>query len=145
ADWLVCKFCGAELKPAPGAQYHIWPKLEEPPHAPEKPRITIGGVRFCVLGQLGRGEIADVLLARRDARVTEMVVIKLARNASDFSRLDREWSAIADIASKDREGDVYFRRMLPQQVLRGKADKSERPAIVYRWRSGFQWTFDEML
>src|SRR5439155_6093800 len=36
-------------------------------------------------------------------------------------------------------------RMLPQQVLRGKADKSERPAIVYRWRSGFQWTFDEML
>jgi hypothetical protein len=145
ADWLVCKFCGAELKPAPGAQYHIWPKTEDPPFAPEKPRVSISGVRFCVLGQLGRGEVADVLLARRDSRVTEMVVIKMARDGSDVSRLGREWSAIADIASKDREGDVYFRRMLPQPVVNGLVDGSKRVASVFRWRSGFQWTFDDLL
>jgi hypothetical protein len=144
-DWLVCKFCGAELRPAPGAQYHIWPRIEEPPYAPENPRVSIAGVRFCVLGQLARGEHADVLLARRDVRLTEMVALKIARDGSDHARIGREWSSLGELSKMERDGEVHFKRLLPQRVLQGKVDGSERPASVFRWRSGFHWTFEDAL
>lgn len=128
-DWLTCKFCGAELRPAPGAQYHIWPKVPEPPYAPENERIEVAGIRYCVLGRLAR----DVVLARKDERLTEMVIVKRGAN------IQGEWKNIEAIAQGDRDGDSHFKRLLPQLVVRD--DK----ATVYRWRSGFQWTFEDVL
>ena len=70
ADVLVCKYCHAELRAAPGAQYRVPPKIDEPPYEPALPRVAIAGVRYVVLGQLAEGTSADIFLARRDVRLT---------------------------------------------------------------------------
>jgi len=142
-DWLTCKFCGAELKAAPGAQYRIPPKLDEPPFEPNLPRVSVVGSRFVLLGKLARGTTSDVFLARRDARITETVVVKIALTPAKNGHLDAEWKAIGAIDDRKREGAAHFARLLPQRVVHGKIEGEDRSASVFRWRAGFQYTFED--
>lgn len=141
-DWLTCKFCGAELRAAPGAQYHIPPKLDEPPYEPDLPRIDVIGTKYVLLGKLAKGASSDVFLGRRDARITETVVIKIAQSEAQNDRLAREWKNVEQIDDPKRQGAEHFARLLPQRVLHGKVTGTERLASVFRYRAGFQYTLE---
>src|SRR5262249_19147549 len=55
------------------------------------PRVTIGGLPYRVFGRVARGESSDVFLAERAHPVTERVLVKVLRAASDADLMDREW------------------------------------------------------
>ncbi|NTX12910.1 hypothetical protein HUA74_37390 [Myxococcus sp. CA051A] len=144
---LTCDYCGAMVS-AKGAA--VWPKparpADDPPFAPDRPRVTVANTRYVLLGRLGRGDGSDVFLARRDSRITELVVLKVARALDDKDLLAREYEVLEDLQRTDAQGAEYFTRLLPQPVARGTAKDPEgiaRAALVYRWTSGFQHTFSE--
>lgn len=144
---LACEYCGATVMTFGG-----WPlpppAVKEPPFAPDQPRATVAGVRYVLLGRLGRGEGSDVFLARRDARLTELVVLKIARAREDGDLVAREYEVVGELHGSDAQGAEHFSRLLPQPVAQGPVTDPgglERAAAVYRWRSGFQHTFGDIL
>ncbi len=100
-------------------------------------------MRYVVLGQLARGASSDVFLARRDARLTETVVLKIARGAEGAERVAREWKTLVLLDGPPREGSAFFTRILPLRVLHGKTEDG-RVASVFRWRAGFQFTLEDV-
>ncbi len=143
-----CEFCATRLAVEAGRWKASAPEaLDEPLRDPERPRLWVGGARYCVLGRLAKGEASDVFLARRDARVTELVVLKIS---SDAARLGREWAALEALPRSTAEGSAHFARLLPQPVATGTArlgmhgNEGDRPVSVLRWRSGFIHTFDDV-
>ncbi len=100
------------------------------------------------MGQLAKGEHSDVYLARRDARVTELVVVKMARGAD--GSLAAEWQVLEKITKSTAQGAPHFTRLLPQPVAHGTARlgmhgrDGERRVTIVRWRSGFVHTFDDI-
>ncbi|MFP2928091.1 hypothetical protein ACLESO_23400 [Pyxidicoccus sp. 3LG] len=145
---LVCEYCGAMVS-ASGAA--VWPMparpTDDPPFAPDRPRVTIAGTRYVLLGRLGRGDSSDVFLARRDARITEMVVLKVVRALSDADLLAREYEILEELQGSNAQGAEHFSRLLPQPVARGPVKDPEgtpRAAAVYRWHSGFQHSFTDV-
>ncbi|MCP3143529.1 protein kinase family protein [Pyxidicoccus xibeiensis] len=145
---LVCEYCGAMVS-ASGAA--VWPMparpADDPPFAPDRPRVTVAGTRYVLLGRLGRGDSSDVFLARRDARITELVVLKVVRALSDADLLTREYEILEALQRSEAQGAEHFSRLLPRPVARGPVKDPEgtpRAAAVYRWHSGFQHAFTEI-
>ncbi|MCY0996831.1 hypothetical protein OWM54_06720 [Myxococcus sp. MISCRS1] len=145
---LTCAYCGAMVS-AKGVA--VWPKparpADDPPFAPDRPRVTVAGTRYVLLGRLGQGDSCDVFLARRDARITEMVVLKVARALSDGDLVAREYEILEELQGSSAQGAEHFTRLLPQPVARGKVKDpvgTARPAAVYRWMSGFQHSLTEL-
>lgn len=152
AVW-VCGFCQATLAGGPDA---VWfasldPDAEgigpDPPELAHLPRATVAGRDYRVLGRLARGDGSDVFLARRVGRLSELVVLKIVRAMADGDLLAREWRALEALHGSDAQGAHYFARLLPQLVAHGSytgSDGMARPASVFRWRSGFLHTLDEV-
>ena len=152
---LKCPSCGA---PAPLGGWPLAPCAfcgstlasdvrDLASHAPEDaPRIDLGGRRYALLGLLARGERSDVFLGKRDARLTEMVVVKLLRDREDEASLAAEWRAIEALERSEIQGAEYFTTLLPQRVAHGLAStrRGARFASVFRWRSGFQHTLEDV-
>ncbi|HZI09922.1 MAG TPA: hypothetical protein VE153_05965 [Myxococcus sp.] len=145
---LVCEYCGAMVS-ASGAA--VWPMparpADDPPFAPDRPRVTVAGMRYVLLGRLGQGDGSDVFLARRDARITELVVLKVARALADADLVAREYEVLEELGRGNAQGAEHFSRLLPQPVARGPVKDpvgSSRGAAVYRWNSGFQHTLSEV-
>jgi hypothetical protein len=109
-------------------------------------RVCIEDRRFAVLGRLAVGDGSEVFMARRDARVTENVVLKVLRTTSDGDLLAREWQTLEALMRSTAQGHEHFRRLLPQPVVHGKiAERAGRLASVFRWRSGFSYTLDDVM
>lgn len=141
---LVCEYCGA-MSAASGAMTWPLPRPEEDElFDPLRTRAFVAGMRYVLLGRLGRGDSSDVFLARRDTRLTELVVLKVARALSDADLIAREYEVLSELNGSSAQGAEHFSRLLPQPVAHGEAKDGEgtrRPAAVYLWRSGFQHTF----
>ncbi len=145
---LVCEYCGAMLSGAPGAAWApVLRPIDERPFDPHRPRVSVAGVRYAVLGRLGRGDRSDVFLARRDARLTELVVLKLARQRDTAPRLAREHATLLALQSSEAQGHEHFSRLLPQPVSQAEAFDAagaHRPGRVSLWRSGYQHTLADV-
>jgi len=145
---VVCEYCRHVVTGLEGVPWS--PSREAFEGRPEdegRPRVGIGEHRYVVLGRLARGERSDVFLARRDARLTEMVVLKHARRGAETAPMRGEWEALRRLAESRAAGAGFFRRMLPQRVLHGKTRLGggrEGLASVFRWRAGFVETFDDL-
>jgi hypothetical protein len=145
---LTCAYCGATAVAATGGWPLAPPPPPETPYAPHLPRVTVAGVRYAVLGRLGRGDSSDVFLVRRDARLSELGVLKVVRAPEDAALIAREFEILGELLGSKAQGAEHFRRLLPQPVAQGPVKDPEgtpRAAAVYRWRSGFQHTFSEVL
>ncbi|MBX3227808.1 MAG: hypothetical protein KIT84_15735 [Labilithrix sp.] len=146
-----CKFCSLLLAPGPGG-WRAAPAeaRDEPLLEPHLPRLWVGGLRYAVLGRLAHGDASDVYRARRDARLTEHVLLKIARTEADHARLEREQETLAALESSRVQGAAHFTRLLPQRVDHGVARlgmngrDGECRCTVLRWRSGFVHTFDDV-
>lgn len=141
---LVCEYCGGMLAANASA---AWPRplrpVDERPFDPHRPRVTVAGVSYALLGRLGRGDGSDVFFARRDARITELAVMKVARSLVDNDLVSREFDVVAGLRNSKAHGADHFTRLLPQNVSRGPVDAGDgksRTAAVYRWRPGFSHT-----
>jgi hypothetical protein len=149
---MVCEYCKYTLTNVPIAGIIDGDPL--PPGPAEErwgdasnPRVVVAGRRFVVIGRLGKGDGSDAFLGRTDARLTEMVVLKVARALEDGDLLAREWRTLEALSESRAQGSEYFTQLLPQQVLRGTSetpDGLKRTASVFRWRSGFIHTFEDI-
>jgi hypothetical protein len=147
-----CAYCAALLVLDASGWKPAAPLAEpEPLRDPHLWRLWIGGARYAVLGRIARGEGSDVFFARRDARVTELVVVKALRALEDADLLAREGEVLERLLASTAHGASHFARLLPQPVARGvarlgmKGDLGERPVAVFRHRSGFDATFEDVL
>jgi hypothetical protein len=122
---------------------------EEDDDVPGRATCRVGGVTYEARGLLGRGARADVFLAARVRRPTELVVIKALRepcaSAKDGALL--EFARLCRAASGDAAGAAFFTTLVPQPVTAGVLERpggEARHALVYRWRSGFQHTLEDV-
>jgi len=147
-----CKFCSLLLAPGPGGWRAAPADVpEEPLLEPHLPRLWVGGFRYAVRGRLAHGDASDVYRARRDARLTEHVLLKIARTEADVARLEREQETLTTLEQSRVQGAAHFTRLLPQRVDHGIARlgmngrDGECRCTVLRWRSGFVHTFEDVL
>lgn len=127
----ACEYCDAEFSPGPGQAYRI-PKPLPKPAVPHLGRLTLGSQNYLVHGRLAQGAHCDVYLARKDAPLTEMVILKVARG--DDEALAREWKILNQLHQRPD----FLTSLLPVPVHRAPGR-----ATVYRWRSGFQFTLED--
>lgn len=147
-----CPYCGVSLAGVPFAGYLVDgpppPALAEAAwNDASAPRFSVAGRPFVLLGRLGSGRMSEVFLARSDRTLTELVVVKVPRSIDDGPRLLREFSRLESLASASAQGAAHFSRLVPQRVVHGRLespDGSVRAASVFRFRSGFQHTFEEV-
>ena len=145
-----CGFCGVVLIAAHGTAWRPAQTIEQPLADPHLPRLWVSGHRYVLLGRLARGDGSDVFRARRDARITEQVVVKILRNMVDADLLDREQGNLRALEASNASGSTHFAQLLPQRVDHGTARlgatgrDGERHVAVFRWRSGFIHTFEDV-
>ena len=142
----VCAYCNHTLRGVPGVGSLRWTGPEAGPDD-GRPRVHVEGRTYALHGLIARGEASDVFLARRDARITEQVIVKVLRAKCDGDLLAREWRVLAALHADDSQGADYFQRLLPQPVAHGRLTGTgldPRPASVFRWRSGFVYTLDDV-
>jgi hypothetical protein len=146
-----CTYCSVLLAPLGGA----WKAApadapEEPLRDPHLPRFWLGGRRYAVLGRLARGDGGDVFLARRDSRLTEQVLVKVAKDDAGAARLEREQAVLDRLETSTVQGAAHFTRLLPQRAGYGIARlgmtgrDGERRVALMRWRSGFVHTWEDV-
>ena len=145
----VCAYCKNTLICVNGAAIRFDPDddSDEPQEFARRPRVTVAGRAYRVLGRLAQGDGADVFLARRAARLTELVVLKVIRAREDADLLAREWKVLQTLHGSGAQGSHYFTALLPQLVIHGElvdVAGHKRPASVFRWRSGFQLTLEDV-
>lgn len=147
---LRCAFCDVLLAPERGGFRPVAPeRSDDPLERPSAPRVWLGAMRYWLLGRLGSGESSDVFLAKRDARLQDLVVLKLART-SDQDLLDRGLQLLSKLRAEGTTTSPLLRTLLPAPVASGVArfgvdgrDGSCR-AQAFRFKSGFVHTFDEV-
>jgi len=114
---------------------------------PHQPRLWLGGHRYRVAGLIAEGESSDVMLALRDHRLTERVVMKSLRVAEDRDLMDAEWETLNSLQTSRARGSDHFTRLLPHPVARGEARLGLRgrggisEMLAYGLPSGFVHTF----
>lgn len=149
-DGYVCIYCDHVLTNIPRSAASRWRADDDRDEIPEDvglPRVHVGGRTYAVLGRLAKGDGSDVFLARRAARLTEMVVIKALRAKADEDLLAREWRVVEALNKSQAQGYEFFGRLVPQAVAHGRltgAVASAGTASVFRWRSGFLHTMDDV-
>lgn len=123
---------------------------EEPLVDPLKERIWVRGHRYAILGRLAQGESTDVFVARRDGRLTEKVLLKVLRSHEDEGLLDNEQRVLEALEKSHAQGASYFSSMIPQRVDSGqgrlglRGDQGQRRVVVFRWRSGFVHSMNDV-
>jgi hypothetical protein len=155
AALLNCTHCGQSLKVASSAgSAGSVPSGEASKAAPGTAStagsipLFLGNRSFLLQGRLAQGESTDVFWGHTDATPTEWVVVKLLRVLGDADLLTREWRAIKTLLQSTTQGSPYFSQLLPQPVTIGETKGSDalvRPASVFRWRSGFLHTLDDVV
>jgi hypothetical protein len=105
-------------------------------------KLDLGGRTYAIEGRLARGDHADVLRARWESRLGELVVVKIAREASGGDPLRREFDALQRLARSEAQGAQVFSRLVPQPIALDQTDG--RVATVYAWRAGFFVTAEQV-
>jgi len=145
----VCAWCGRVLVDLP----RTWwarpvevPPWEGRPADRGEPRVGLGGHDWVLGARLGEGAHSEVFRAHRDARLTQQVVIKIAREAPEAeAALKRELRVVERLRSSAAPGADHFVERLPRPVARGALRGGPKAfAAAYRWRPGFAHTLAEV-
>ncbi len=149
-DTVTCAYCRRTLVGVPEAAWGLAVAHAARDGEGDDPRVEtleVGGVRYGILGHLASGESTEAFLAKRMGRVTELVVLRVARALEDQDLIERGARAVFELHRSEAQGAPFFTTMLPQIVALGEVDAGDhgkRRAVVHRWRSGFHHTFAEV-
>jgi hypothetical protein len=146
---VLCRYCNhvvTDVPTVPWGSRLLLDRWEGRPEDGGRERAVVNGRPYVVLGRLGRGDACDAFLARKDARLTEMVVIKILRTRKDADLLAREWRHLEQLARSEAQGVDFFSNLLPQRVTHGRLVRDRREpgrASVFRWRPGFDYSLED--
>lgn len=146
----VCAYCKRVLVGLP----RTWwarpvdvPPWEGRPEDRGAPRVGLGDHDWVLGRRLGEGTHSEVFRAHRDARLTERVVIKIARETPEAAAaLKRELRTLTRLRSSGAPGAAHFGELLPRPVAHGalRNGPAKAFAAAYRWRPGFVHTLAEV-
>jgi hypothetical protein len=153
ATTVACAYCGHYLL---GVADASWEALLARAAADEdgvddsadrRPWCRVAGRKLVVHGLLARGERSDVFLGRTARRPTELVVVKAWRGEPSDDVFSCEHRALARLGGSQVRGAELMTTLVPQPLVRGPlvdAAGATCPALVYRWRSGYQHTLADV-
>ncbi len=143
----VCEYCGrtlVDLPPTWWARAVAVPPWEGRPEDRGKPRVGLGKHRYVLDAKIGTGDHSDVWRAHRDARLTETVALKIARDAAGpgAAAVAAEHRVLERLAGSGAAGAAHFARLISVPVAFGtlRGEGPAHPAAAYRWRHGFVHT-----
>jgi len=147
---VTCAYCMRALVGVPEAAWAALLDAKDDESVPDG-RLTcrVEDVFYAVRGLIARGARADVLLAERVRRPTEQVVLKVFREArhAGVEAARHELAVLTKLTGSEARGAALFTTLLPQPIAAGplvSRDLPERGTLVYRWRSGFQYTLADV-
>lgn len=139
---VVCTFCGSTVRLDPSVvsvarfrEAHA--RWVRPSSHGFSEWVTIGDQSWAPLRVLGRGALADVILARRARPPSEHAVVMLLRDDADRARFDAKAAVLTRLRD---EGGGHFVEQLPSLLARGVVSDGHargRAALVLRWSGGF--------
>ena len=147
---VVCGYCGASVSLAQklvrAARFREALRAQGAA-ARDQHCLALGGHAYRVLGRVAQGDTSDVFIAERAQRVSERVLIKLVRDASDGDLLQREVELVTRLGGLEVRGARHFRRLIPEPTFAGMTELGGRahPVAVYRYRAGFTHTLTDIL
>ena len=113
-----------------------------------RPRLNVGGRTYVIEGRIAQGDASDVYRARWAMRLGELVVLKVNRSLKDADLLRRQFYTLERLAVASEASTAPIAARLPQPIAYGPIGASDRPqhwVAVYRWRSGFVHTLEDVL
>ncbi|MBI5529232.1 MAG: serine/threonine protein kinase [Deltaproteobacteria bacterium] len=138
---VVCRWCDAKNLPGQGIVVSSSMAYDE------RPRLNIGGRTYVLEGLLAQGDSTDVYRARWSMRLGELVIVKVLRSLGDADIMRREFEMLGGLRGTPGPTGVYLASVLPDPIGMGPVKDEtgrERLAAVYRWRSGYIHTLDEV-
>lgn len=140
---VVCAYCQATIRIDPSSvaasKYHqAWTDWNNPAGGEDGNRISIAGTHWNGHRLLARGEISDVYVASRARWPSELVLLKVLRDADDAPLLQKEWHFLNRLqtSAAGESMDLWLR--VPVPVVADEGNLS----CVYRWANGFSHTFE---
>ena len=143
AGVVTCVYCSRALLGAADASWEMrMARREEDDTLDARPWCRVDGHKFLVRAQLGVGESSDVFFGERE-HPTELVVIKVWREVGADHPFGEQWKRLLALAKSECPLAPVMTTLLPQLVVAGELKSRRReglPALVTRWRSGYQHT-----
>ncbi|MBI9045180.1 MAG: hypothetical protein JEZ06_11890 [Anaerolineaceae bacterium] len=149
----VCGYCGATVhfdeSTISAARFHkAYQHWNNPQNHGFPSWISIGSRHWMLERLIAKGERSDVYTGRLARWPTELVLLKILREGADPMFFERGWQALQMLIKSNAPGTDHFNRLIPQPVMQGMitAGKfSGRRANIYRWQSGFEHTFEDVM
>lgn len=111
-------------------------------------RIVVAGRPYLIEGRIGSGDKSDVYRGLLDGPLTELVVVKVCRDAATAAVTAREAANLRLLHASAAQGSYHFTRLVPEIVASGDAvlpDGDTRMAVVYRYKNGHDWTLADVI
>ena len=144
ASVVVCSYCEATVRVDPSSvsarKFHdAWAEWNTPAGGGEDGRLfSIADTHWFRQRLLARGEISDVYLATRARWPSELVLLKVLRDADDAPLLAQEWSVLNRLQANAAADGMGLGLRVPSPVVMGDGNL----ACAYRWATGFTNTFE---
>ena len=150
---IVCPYCGTTVRLDESAVsssiFHEAFRVWNSPLSYQIPSwISIGDRHWALEKLIAQGDISDVYAARLARWPTELAVLKLLRDRRDTEPFDNEWHALQMLQKSEARGADTFTMLIPQPILHGDITAGTfagRRVSIFRWASGFQHNFDEVI
>ena len=149
---IVCAHCGSTIKldesSVSAAQFHqAFRTWNSPATYPTGSSISIGNRHWALDQCIAQGDSSDVYTGHLLRWPTELVIIKILRDAQDADKLKNEWQTLQLLTKSEAPGAVAFSMRLPQPVIHGKVVTgtfTNHWVSIFRWESGFYHTFEDV-
>jgi hypothetical protein len=150
---IVCSYCGATVQLDEASvsaatfqdAFRVW---NSPATYQFSTWVSIDSSHWAVEKHLAHGDISDVYTARRARWPTELAILKILRDRKDIDLFDNEWEVLQTLQGSDAPGADNFTQLIPQPIIHGDITNGAytgKRASIFRWASGFQHTFDEVI
>lgn len=153
ARTVVCSYCGATVKldtsSVSATKFHDAFRVWNSPESYQIPSwISIGKSNWTLNKHIATGEISDVYTGQRARWPTELAILKLLRDQKDRDLFENEWNVLQALHRSDAPGADNFTALIPQPITHGDisiGSHAGRRVHVFRWMSGFYYTFEDVL
>jgi hypothetical protein len=150
---IVCSYCGTTVQldeaSVSAAIFHEALRIWDSPATYQIPVwVSIGTSHWKIDKLIAQGDISEVYTARRARWPTELAILKVLRERENTELFENEWDALQSLQRSEAAGADEFTRLIPQPIIHGDimaGPQAGKRASLFRWASGFQFTFDEVM